>query len=71
MKEIVLDEYFDFERPKGYTPSAFLKTEDEIRDLCDKNQIIVGDITRFEGYRVVGKKIKSKKQYLQAKEMIK
>jgi len=63
MKEITLDEYFDFDRPTGYTPPSHLTTEDEIRSICKQNKIVVAGIVKFEVYRVTGKKIRNKKTF--------
>lgn len=70
-KEIKLDKYINFERPEGYIPMGHLSTEAEIKEICDKKRILVGEIIKFEGYRVIcSKPIKNKKTYQNAKEIL-
>lgn len=62
-KEIIIDKFYNFERPIGYIPPAFLTTEAEIRDICKKNRIIVSKIYKFDGYKVYGKRIRNKELF--------
>jgi hypothetical protein len=62
-KEIIIDEIYSFERHKGYQPAEFFTPEDEIRDICEKQKILIESITPFDGYKVVGKKIRNRKTY--------
>ena len=63
MKEIILDEIYNFEKPKGYLPMGFITVEDEIKDICNKNKILVQNIVKFDGYKVYGKKVRNRKTY--------
>lgn len=60
--EYVIDKYYNFERPKGYVPPKHLTTEDEIRELCKKNRIAVQEIVKYDGFRVLGTKVRSHKE---------
>lgn len=59
--KIILDEIYDFERPSGYIPLGFCSVEDEIRNICNNNNIIVSSIVKCDKYKVYGKKISKKK----------
>ena len=68
--DIVLDERYEFERPIGHSPFGFLGTEAEIRNICDKNKILISEFIKYEGYRVIGKKIRIRKSYEKAKKAL-
>jgi len=71
MKDIVFDQYINFEREKGYIPNCFITPEDEIRDICDKERILVQSIVKFDGYKVYcSKRIRNKKTYQEAKKLL-
>lgn len=70
MKKIIIDEFYNFERNIGHIPVGFLSVEDEIRDVCDKNKILVQKIIKYEGYRVIGKKIRVRKTYEKFKKVL-
>ena len=55
-KPIKLNEIFLFERPLNYKPPFFITVEDEIKNECKKNNIIVDKILKYDGYKVIGKK---------------
>ena len=67
MENITIDEYYNFERNKGYT---HVLAEAEIRDLCDRENIIVSKIVRYDGYKVIGKKIEARKEYKSIKKVM-
>lgn len=69
-KEVVLNQAFLFQRPIGYVPQGYFKTEYEIRHLCDKSNILVSEIIKFEGYKVIGREIKNRKKYNSMKKAI-
>jgi len=68
--DIVLDEYYNFERPIGYIPPCHITTEGEIRDICKKNKILIQKIIRYDTYRIIGKKVRMKKTYDRANAIL-
>jgi len=68
--DIVLDEIYKFERNKDYVSGEFLTTEDEIRDICKKNKILVQKIAKYDGYEVIGKKVRMRKTYEKASKLL-
>lgn len=71
MKEIVIDEYVNIERPVGYKSNSHLTVEDELRYLFHKEKRLVTKILRYDGYRVLCSKKLRKDTYKKFKELIK
>lgn len=70
MKEIILNQQFEAGRPKGYISPTHLTTEAEIKNWCNENKIVVASIKAYEGYSIIGKKVRSKKSCLEYQKVL-
>jgi hypothetical protein len=66
----VIDKLYYFDRPAGYVPLDYVTAEDEIKKSCNDNRIAVVKITKFDGYAVIGRRVRSKESCSKLQEVI-
>jgi hypothetical protein len=69
-KTYKIDKYYNFERHKGYLPTEHVTVEGEIKDICKKNKIVVKEIIKYDGYRVIGTRTRNRKDCKELQESI-
>ena len=66
----VLDKMYKMEYSKTYMPYAHITIEDEIRDRCKKQRIVVQNIYESRLFTIIGRKVRSKKDCEKLQEFI-